>query len=192
MRGKLVLTLRLCGGVRETSTLSRMAPFGGTISKPAIMRRVVVPAAGRAEHREELAGADREVGLDYRDVVLEALGDMVDLDDGTARCPGRTGLTGGLRAGGGSGVGQGRPPSSQGQRNATVGLRRGAIADLPAVRNRFLQRSCKSSMESTFRALEARHSVGGAILLSSSMDGYQPGSGPGDHVFVRPRAMTRR
>ena len=37
-----MLTLRLCGGVRETSTpSSRMAPSVG-VSKPAIMRRVVV------------------------------------------------------------------------------------------------------------------------------------------------------
>ena len=37
-----MLTLRLCGGVRETSTpSSRMAPSVG-VSKPAIIRSVVV------------------------------------------------------------------------------------------------------------------------------------------------------
>ena len=38
-------------------------------------------APGRPEQGEELAGADREIGVRHRDVVLETLGDVIDLND---------------------------------------------------------------------------------------------------------------
>jgi hypothetical protein len=47
------------------------------------------PAAGGAEHREELARSDGEVGLAHGDVVVEAFRDVVDLDDGSALGAGR-------------------------------------------------------------------------------------------------------
>ena len=65
-------------------------------------------APGRPEQREELAGTDREIGVRHRDVVLETLGDVIDLNDRFPATP--TGVARrGLQVGGAS---LGQDPSS--------------------------------------------------------------------------------
>ncbi len=52
-------------------------------------------AAGGAEHGEELARTDREVGVSDGDVVLEALDDVIDFDDRRAAGAPGSGVSGG-------------------------------------------------------------------------------------------------
>ena len=78
-------------------------------------------ASGRTEHREELAGTDREVGVRYRDVVVEPLCDVVNFDDRSAATPVLVTHRRGLRVGGAS---LGQDPSS------VVGVRNGRAVNL--------------------------------------------------------------
>ena len=55
--------------------------------------------------------ADGEVRVGHGDVVLEALRDVVDLDDGATRVAGGPVLSGRAVDGGGVCAGQGKPPS---------------------------------------------------------------------------------
>ena len=103
-----MLTLRLCGGTRDTSApSSRIAPSVGRLEAGDHPQRRRLAAAGRAEHREELARCDGEVGFRHRDVVAEALRDMVDLDDRAALGAGGPVRSRRLIDGGGVCAGQG-------------------------------------------------------------------------------------
>ena len=110
-----MLTLRLYGGTRETSSpSSRIAPSVGRLEAGDHPQRGRLAAARRAEQREELARGDGEVGVVDGDEVGEALGDMVDLDDRAALGAGGPVLSRRLICGGGVCAGQGesslKPP----------------------------------------------------------------------------------
>ena len=78
-----MLTLRLCGGTRETSrALEPDGALGRGLETRDHPQRGRLAAARRAQQREELARGDGEVGFVDRDVVGEALRDVVDLDTG--------------------------------------------------------------------------------------------------------------
>ena len=103
-----MLTLRLCGGTRDTSLpSSRIAPSVGRLEPGDHPQRRRLAAARRAEHREELARRDGEVGFVDRHVVVEALGDIVDLDDRAALGAGGPVLSRRFVYGGGVCAGQG-------------------------------------------------------------------------------------
>ena len=67
-----------------------------------------LPAPGWPEQGEELAGTDREISVRHRDVVLEALGDVIDLNDRFPASPAGVARRG-LQVGGAS---LGQDPSS--------------------------------------------------------------------------------
>jgi hypothetical protein len=69
---------------RNVDALEPDGPFGRALEARDHPQRGRLSAAGGAEQREELARGDGEIRLGYRDVVREALGDMVDLDDRAA------------------------------------------------------------------------------------------------------------
>ena len=80
-----MLTLRLLRRhPRDVDALEADRAFGRGLEARDHPQRGRLPAAGRAEQREELARRDGEVGFGDRDVVGEALRDMVDLDDRAA------------------------------------------------------------------------------------------------------------
>ena len=69
---------------RDVDPLEPDRAFGRSLETRDHPQRGRLPAAGRAEQREELARGDGEVRLGDRDVVREALRDVVDLDDRAA------------------------------------------------------------------------------------------------------------
>jgi hypothetical protein len=79
---------------------------GGSFEACDHPQRGRLAAARRSEHREELTRTDREVRVGDRDVVVEALRDVIDLDDGAARVAGRPALAGRGNCRGGVGAGQ--------------------------------------------------------------------------------------
>ncbi len=95
---------------RDVDAFEPDRAFGGAFEPGDHAQGGGLAAAGGAEHREELAGADREVGVRDGDVVVEPFDDVVDLDDRLAVGAFGTGFSGGLLGGGGAGLGQG--PSS--------------------------------------------------------------------------------
>ncbi|WP_240163872.1 hypothetical protein [Mycolicibacterium sphagni] len=95
---------------RHVNAFKPYRALGGLFEARDHAQRGGLPAAGRAEHGEELAGADGEVGVGDGDVVLEALDDVVDLDDWRAGGALGSGFSGGLLGGGGAGLGQGPSP----------------------------------------------------------------------------------
>ena len=106
---------------RNVDALEPNGALGGALEARDHPQGGGLPAAGRSEHREELAGTDREVGVGDRDVIVEAFGDMVDLNDRRAGGALGSGLAGGLLGGGGAGLGQGPSPLSRGPTTSATG-----------------------------------------------------------------------
>jgi hypothetical protein len=86
---KTVLTLRLYGGTRLTSiAVEHDLARGRLLEASDHLERRGLAAARRAEHREELATFDAEVGVLDGHEVTELLANVLELDDDVAhgRC----------------------------------------------------------------------------------------------------------
>jgi len=101
---------------RHTGHVGAFEPdrtLGGRLEPGDHAQRRGLPAAGGAEHREELTRCDGEVSLRHCDVIAEALGDVVDLDDRAALGAGGSGRSRRLLDGCGLYAGQGESSSRQ-------------------------------------------------------------------------------
>ena len=76
-----MLTLRWCGGdVRDVDPVEQDAPARRALEAGDHPQRRRLPAAGRAEQREELARRHVEVDAVDRDVVAELLAQLLEPD----------------------------------------------------------------------------------------------------------------